>query len=189
MFCFLQHSCLFSLPKGPTITFLVSVPRKFLYLYILQIQSVHIYRNIQVLKDLHNTPINLILAFFQVCANHTNLIPKYGRAGKFVFMIYGCQKNLSVDHLWQKPSVSMLNLLISKLIPLRPIFLFYLTLLFSPTYSKDVYYLSVGGSSTPSCAFQDKKATDSGSPIFFLSSPTTFWEGKCRAYRFSSTMI
>lgn len=71
-------------------------------------------------------------------------------------MICGCQKDLSVDHFWPKLSDSMLNLLIFKLIYLRPIFLFYLTLLFI-AYSMDVYYLSVGGSSTLSCAYQDKK--------------------------------
>lgn len=53
-----------------------------------------------------------MLDSFQLCAHHSVLL----WSGKFLLMIYGCQSDLSVDHFWQKPSVSVLNILISKLL-------------------------------------------------------------------------
>lgn len=70
----------------------------------------------------------LILNSVQVCVNSALLFnSKYEWAEKFLLVIYGCPKDLPVDHLWQKPSVPMFSLLISTSITLVLIVLFYLT--------------------------------------------------------------
>lgn len=108
--------------------------------------------------------------------------------GSFSWSMDGCQKYLSVDQLWQKPNVSVLNLLFLN-------------------YSKPHIFILVNSPFSCICQlhgcvplvggwfinfilnFIRTKEPQTLSSVFFLCSPITFQEGVCRAHRIFSTMI
>lgn len=114
MFYSLQHNCLFSLPGVSLFTFLVcvSINLQFVEFIILDTcTDIHVHTRSPQRSTLNFN--NFKVGFFPSLCKPD---PKYERAGKFLLMIYGCENDLSVDHLWQKPNVSVPNLLISKLL-------------------------------------------------------------------------